>query len=289
MSVVFTLLDNQVNRSLTHIFNRCQAKADAAADSGEHRTALVDIRRQHFNAVAAALVDKLDHTVDGVNFAGEQGRHKLDGKVGFEISRLVGNQRIGGAVGFIEAVATEFFDQVEQIGGNGLVHTVFYRTVDELLPVFGHQGFNLLADGLAQTVRIGHGITGQLAGHLHDLFLVDHHPVGFLEDRFQAGHRVDNLLAAVFTVHKIVDHTTVQRAGTIQRDQCGEVVKRFRMQADQQVLHAAGFQLKHAGGVSGLEQGKCFFVVIGQVGQVRCGLPLGGDAFQRVVDDGQVA
>ena len=44
----------------------------------------------------------------------------------------------------------------------------------------------------------------------HDLFLIDHHAVGFFEDLLQNGMQVGRLSAAVLDVDVFIDHAAVQ-------------------------------------------------------------------------------
>ena len=59
--------------------------------------------------------------------------------------------------------------------------------LQELVLLGGHDLGLLLAHGLAQDVGLAQGEAGQGRGDLHDLLLVDHDPVGLLQDRLERG------------------------------------------------------------------------------------------------------
>ncbi len=70
----------------------------------------------------AAIFQVLDQRIflleiAAVDIAGQHGRHEFQRIVRFQIRRHVGNQRVGRAVRFVEAVAGEFGDQLEQFAG----------------------------------------------------------------------------------------------------------------------------------------------------------------------------
>jgi hypothetical protein len=72
--------------------------------------------------------------------------------VGLEIGRLVADQRIGGGVALVEAVACELVDLIEDRRGPVLLDAVLLRALDEVLALGIHLGLDLLAHGAAQQV-----------------------------------------------------------------------------------------------------------------------------------------
>ena len=54
----------------------------------------------------------------------------------------------------------------------------------------------------------------------------------------------------MLAVDEVVDHARLQRAGTEQRHQRDDVFEAVRLQAPDQVLHAARFELEHRGGLA---------------------------------------
>ena len=102
----------------------------------------------------------------------------------------------------------------------------------------------------------------------HDLFLVDHHAVGLVEDLLHDRVRVRRLLAAVLAVDVVVDHAAVERAGAVQ----GEQAIRSRMLSGfirfSSSRMPSRFELEHALGVAALEQLVGLRVVERQLEQV---------------------
>ena len=64
----------------------------------------VDVGRKHLDVLFAALPDVGDDLVGGVDHAVEQSGHVLPGIVTFEIGCLVGDEAIGGGMGFVKRV-----------------------------------------------------------------------------------------------------------------------------------------------------------------------------------------
>ena len=59
---------------------------------------------------------------------------------------------------------------------------------------------------------------------------------------------------AVLALDEVVDHARLQRAGAEQRDQRDDVFEAVGLQAADQVLHAARFELEHRRGLAALQQ-----------------------------------
>ena len=274
---------------LAHILDRHQTVADLAVADLEGRPAVVHVRRQNFDTMAAAFDHVLDDPVGGMHFARQQGRQEFHRVVRFEIGGLIGNQSIGGAVGLVEPVAPEFFHEVENRFGFIFGNLVFQRPGHERIPMLGHFLGDFLAHGLAQVVRFGHGIIGQFGGNFHDLLLVEDNAVGLLENRLEFRHKIDHGLAAVFALNKIIHHAAVQGAGAIEGHQGGDVGKRSRLQPHQQIFHAGAFQLENARGVAAGQEGIGRPVVQIQIDHIGHRLTLIRQKRQGLFDDREVA
>ena len=98
---------------------------------------------------------------------------------------------------------------------------------------------------------------------------------------------------AVLARDEVVDHARLQRARPEQRDERDDVLEAVRLQAADQVLHAARFQLEHRGGLAALEQLVGRRVVHRQRADVErrlaLALTLRVDDLDRPVDDRQRA
>ena len=79
---------------------------------GEDLRALVDVGRQDGHPALPALGDVLDEAVRVVHLVREDGRHEGQVVMRLQIGCLVGDEGVGGAVRFIEAVLAEPQDDV---------------------------------------------------------------------------------------------------------------------------------------------------------------------------------
>ena len=201
----------------------------------------------------AAFVDVFDGFGLVDHFEGEQGGHVLGGEVGFQPGGLIGDDGVAGGVGFVEAVAGEFFDEGEELGGLFLGDAVGLCAFDEggffLVDDFG--GF--FADGLDDVVGAAERNVADAVEDAHDLFLVDHDAVGFGEDFVDDGGDGRDGLAAVFAGAVIGDE--VHRAGAIEGVGGDEIFEAVGLHLDEEVFHAAGFKLEDALGGAFLEDG----------------------------------
>ena len=141
---------NGFHRGFAGAFNRAQGVADAALGVGlEVVAGMVDIGRQEADAVVAGIVVEQLELVGVVQFARHGGGHEFGRIVGFEPGGLVGHQGVGGGMGFVEAVAGEFFHVVEDFIGFFAGNALFGRTFGEDFAVFRHFFGLLLAHGTA--------------------------------------------------------------------------------------------------------------------------------------------
>jgi len=120
--------------------------------------------------------------------------------MGLQIGGLIGNQCIGRAVGLVESITAELGYETENFAGLVGRDAVLNCTADK---------------AFSKIICFGHGIVGQVVGDFHDLFLIHNDPVSFHQYRFQLGNQVANLLASVFSLHKISHHTAIQWPGSI--------------------------------------------------------------------------
>ena len=73
-----------------------------------------------------------------------------------------------------------------------------------------HLTFLLLTHGTAEQVRFPQGITSQVLGDLHDLLLVDHDAVGFLQNRLQFHVGEINRFPPMLAVDELWNQTRIQ-------------------------------------------------------------------------------
>ncbi len=130
------------------------------------------------------------------------------------------------------------------------VHTARAGAVDENTALLGHLLGLLLAHRTTQQVGAAQRVAGKHLRDLHHLFLVQDDAVGRLEYRFEDGVQVIDLAARTqLALDEIVHHARLQRAGTEQGHQRHHVLEAVRLQAADQVLHAARFELENGGGL----------------------------------------
>ena len=156
-----------------------------------------------------------------------------------QIRRLVGNEGVGGRVGFVEAVLGKFVHQVENRFGLFGIQFICLGSFKKQPLLTGHLFVIFLTHGAAQQVGLSERIAGQGAGNLHDLLLIDDDPVGILQDRLQLRQVVYDLFAAMFAVDEVIHHAGAKRAGAIQGAGGDNVFKAGWLQFDQHLLHAA--------------------------------------------------
>ena len=205
---------------------------------------MIDIRGEDVDSAQPAIDDCGGHSFGVALHVDQQRRHVLERIVGLQVGGLVGDQPVRGRVCAVEPVLGELRDPIEQRVGGGLRNPPLQCAADELRPLLGHLGLVLLAHRGTQDVGLAHRESGQLAGGHHHLFLVDHHPVRFAQDRLQALVHVLDRLAALFARDEggDVDH----RARPEQSNGSGYVLEALGPHVHQHPAHAGTFELEHA-------------------------------------------
>src|SRR5450755_3999334 len=142
----------------------------------------------------------------------------------------------------------------------------------------------LLAHGTAQQVRAAQRVAGEYLRDLHHLLLVEDDAVcgcqHTLEIRVQI---VDRRIARrVFPLDEVDHHARLQRPGAEQGDERYDVFKAIRLQAADEVLHAARFELKHRSRATRLDECIGFRIVHWQ--RIDVERPLAACGAQRIDD-----
>ena len=250
--------DELLHRPLAHRLQRGERVADGeAAVLGrldvEFGVALVDVGAADRHAQPAHVVDE-DAELVGL-------RHVVAHRRGVEFlrmmrlqpRRLIGEQRIGGGVALVEAIAGELVDQVEQFVRLGLGDAVHLgAALDEDRALRVHLRLDLLAHRAAQQIGAAEREAGEDLRRLHHLFLVDEDAVGLGQDRFEQVVRIDDRLGALLAAAEARD--IVHRAGAVERDERDDVAEIGRAHRAQRAAHALRFELEHADRVALLEQ-----------------------------------
>src|SRR5262249_9039849 len=131
--------------------------------------------------------------------------------------RLIRKPRIGCRVGFVEAVPSELLHQVENLGDLLGWEAALGCALYEAIALLHHLFELLLTHGTAEQVCIAEGLARQTVGDLHDLFLINDDTERFLQDFLKLWQFVFDFAASVFSLHEIVDHSTLNWAGTVER------------------------------------------------------------------------
>ncbi len=194
--------------------------------------------------------------------------------------RLVGDQRVGRGVRFVEAVIGELRHQLEHLDGLGLRDAARRGAVHEGLPLRVHLGADLLAHRAAQQVGAAQAVAAHGLGDLHHLFLVDHDAVGLGQDRLQLRMRgLPRLAVLAAAVIGDVGH----RARAEQGHGGDQVLEPVGPHLAQHVPHARGLELEHAAGIAARQHLVGRRVVQRQAVEIR---RVGQEA-DRALQDGQ--
>ncbi len=171
-----------------------------------------------------------------------------------QVRGLIRDERIGDRVRLVEAVTGEGLDQGPEILGLLFGRPVLDGAAKELLRLGLHDLPFLLADRLAQQVRLRQRVARHPLRDPHHLLLIDEDPQRLLEDRLQLGQGVAHARGAVSPAHVFLDGSGVQRARPVKGVQSSEVREDARLGAAKKVAHPARVELKDTGRLSGPEE-----------------------------------
>ena len=144
---------------------------------------------------------------------------------------------------FVEAIAGELVHQIKYIFGLVAIDVISDGAFDEACTLRVHFGLDLFTHGPAQQIGVTQTIARHHLGDLHDLFLVDNHPIGLSQNFLQAGVQIVGRLTAGFDVAEFWN--VIHRAGTVQGHHGDDVFKAIRPHLAQGVAHARAFKLEN--------------------------------------------
>ena len=154
---------------------------------------MIDVGRPHGDSGPLAFLPEGGKLVGAASVKRHRGSDELLGIIGLQIGCLVGHQRIGGGVRFVESIARKGGNLVEHIRGKLFGEIIRHRTGDEGLSLLVHLRLDLLAHGAPQKVGPAKRIAGKDTRRLLHLFLIDHDAVGLgqhrLQRRMHIGHK----------------------------------------------------------------------------------------------------
>ena len=244
-------LDDHLHRLDTHVLERAQRIDDLPVAHAKGRQRGIDAGGHDADAKAPAHLFGIGgQLVSQVDVAVHHGGHELHRVVRLQPGRLIADHRIGGRMGFVEAIVCEFLQQVKDLARLRRRNAVgLRRALDELRAFLCHFLGNLLAHRAPQQVRPAQAVSRHDLGNLHHLFLIDDDPLGFFQDMVDGG--VDGLPLAQAVLDLAIGRDVFHRTGAVQRHQRHDILDAGRLHAPQRIHHAAAFHLEHRHGSGG--------------------------------------
>ncbi len=236
--------DDGFDRALADVLDRQQPEPDRVALDGELEARLVDVRHPDFDPQAATFGDRRGDLLRVVADGREDARHVLDRVVRLQVRRLVGDEPVARGVGLVEAVALEGLEGVEDRIDRLRPDASLGRLVDELLAHRAQDRGLLLADRVAERVRLRPAEAAERHGGGHDVLLVHEDPVRLVEVRLQERVEVRDRLQAVLAPD--VRRDVVHRARPVERDHGRQVVDRGGPELADVAAHARRLELEDA-------------------------------------------
>ncbi len=249
--------DDAANRPLPCILHRAQAEPHGCGPvlAGLHRElqlARVDIGWQHRDAGPPALHHVKDDLLGIADVRRQQGRHEFDRVVCLEVRGLGGDHGVGRAVGFIEPIAGEPLDHVENLATERLGQAMLDATGHEPVAILRHLLGQLLAHRLPEAVALRHGEPSQDIRYPDHLLLVERDPVRFLKDCLHLWVHVLDRRAAMFSGDVVWRH--LHWPGPDQRHQGNQILEAVGRDIDRHPGRHAAFKLEHTNRLAPAQQ-----------------------------------
>ena len=179
----------------------------------------------------------------------------------FQIGRLIGDSSISRGVALVKAVLGEEHHLVKQFIGDLFIHAAFRCTFHEDAAMLLHLRHLFLTHRTTQQIGFSKRITSQILCNAHDLLLIHHDPVGFTEDRFQGAVGEVDGFATVLAVDELGNQSRIQRAGSVERQDRGDIFQRRWLQITDDLTHPRGFKLENPFKISASQQVKGAFIL----------------------------
>ena len=183
-----TLLYQAVNDGTSHTLDCRQGITDLAIRYGESGFSRIHIRGQNGNIHVPAIQNIFGYLFRVIDDGSHQRRHEFYGIIVFQIRCLVSHHCITCRMGLVERIFGEIHHHIVDLSGCLLVNAVgntagdilLRVAVDEVGPLFFHDGLFLLTHGTAHQIASSQSITRQITNDLHYLFLIYNTAVGGL-------------------------------------------------------------------------------------------------------------
>ena len=188
--------NDRFDRLLADALERRERIDDGVAVDFEVDRRAVDRRRIDLDAEPFGFGAEFGELVGIAHVERHGRRQELDRIVRLHVGGLIGDQRVGRGVAFVEAVFGEAFEQIEDRVGLVALDAALDRAGDETLALRLHLLADLLAHGAAQQIGFAEREAGEDLRGLHHLLLVDDDAEGLAQDRLELGMDVVRLLHA---------------------------------------------------------------------------------------------
>ena len=270
--------DDRVDRSLADVLDRGHAEADRLGDAvrigldGEVRERLLDVRHPDLDAQVPALGDDGGDLLGAAGEAVQHRGHELDRVVRLQVGRLVGDEPVAGGVSLVEAIACEWLEGGEDLVDDVRRNPLLLRAGLELRLVLAEDILLLLADRVAEVVRLRTGVVRHRDGGGHDVLLVDEDPVRVLQRRLEGGVEVGDRLLAVLAAD--VGGNVRHRPRAEEGDHGGQVADFGRLELLDVSAHPRALQLEDAHRVAAAEQLEGLRVIQWQIVDVELDRPM---------------
>src|SRR5690606_38140292 len=155
------------------------------------------------------------------------------------------NKCVGDTVAAVKSVVCKLRHQFEDIRRLLLIDLSCDSARDELIAVLCHLLDLLLTHCATHQVGVAEAVTAELLRDLHDLFLIDEDAERRLQEFLHLWNHVLDLFDPAAAVNEIVDHSAVERAGTIKCIESRETLEILGPYTAVNSLHSRRFELKN--------------------------------------------
>ena len=193
----------------------------------------------------------------------------------------------------VERVVGERYERLPELRDRFIGEAIGLHSVAERDVLLVEDLLLLLTHRASEQVGGAEAVPGELLGDRHDLFLINDQPVRiteyFRESFLKLWVNRDDLLAAVLSVGVVVVRVDAHGTGSIQGDNCRDVVEACRRHRTQQRPHRTTVELENAEGVPAAQQLVRRFVVEFEILRNDLDAGIRFDCVHTVVDHREVA
>ena len=173
-------------------------------------------------------------------------------------------------MGFIETVTSKWNHDFKDFTGVFLGMPLFQRTFNKFL-LFAHKYVDFLfTHGTAKHICTTQRESGNFLGYLHNLFLINHNAVSFLQKRFKARIRIMNCFRLPFSFNVL--RNIGKRTRAVKGVQGNQLFNTTWLTLAKNLLHTWTFKLEDSNRITAAEQVEGFFIFFGNIGcrKFRC-------------------